>query len=139
MTIYKDLFISKYGQVYEDTFRYATEGEEDNVLRSKDEAIFLQDAQILRCNITTDRNEHLKVKLQNRLEELEDFTKYSESHISKIEDEKVKAESRQAYADYSVSLMKGVARIVGRLLRAEIEVEDELAILCYNYFISENK
>lgn len=138
-TVYKDVLVqSADGSLHEDTFRYCSEFENDTENTSR-ESNFVQGMNVKRAVVSADRLDHLEVKLKNSIEVLKDYSVRSEKHIRKIEDERVREESRKAYSDYVVSQMQQIGRITMSLIYAEREVDDELAILCSNFYVGERK
>lgn len=138
-TIYKDVLAqSSDGALHEETFGYYSDPER-NLETTIRENNFVQGMTVRRATFSNTRTDHLEVKLKNCIAVLKDYSPRAEKHIRNIEDKKVREESRKAYADQVVSMMQQIGRITMTLIRAEREVEDELAILCSNFYVGERR
>ena len=139
-TLYKDILVQSFdGSLNEDTFRYHNDFEGSTTEVTKREVNFIQGSTVVRATLCEDRLDHLQEKLKNCLEVLRDYTQRAEKHISNIKNEKVREESRLAYADQVVHMMEQIGRITTQLIRNDREVDDEMAILCSNFFVGERR
>lgn len=87
--------------------------------------------------ITTEKELYLKFKLKYRLGDLrhthQRYVEYIEDLKRKNTPKEVIDDTIACQTEYEEVLMKQVASVVSRCMREEIEVEDELAISCYNW------
>lgn len=86
--------------------------------------------------ITTNKVIYLKTLLKARLKELRSYTQKSmkllQEQMGFIPDE-VLAQTQRMIEEHEESLMFSIGCVVSRLLRAGVDVDDELALQCYEY------
>lgn len=86
--------------------------------------------------ITNNKEVYLRALLKARLMELKSYTKKANERMQEqmgfVSDE-VLEETQRLTEEYEKILMKGVGSIVSRLLVRGLDVEDELALACYDY------
>lgn len=85
--------------------------------------------------VTNIREVYLRHKLKAYLFELRDYVKTSSKQLEKVKsNEKVYLETFIITEEISNNLMKKVGRTVRRCIMADIDVEDELALACYDWY-----
>lgn len=86
--------------------------------------------------ITTDKIIYTKTLLKARLKELRSYTQKSmellQEQMGFVPDE-VLVQTQRMIEEHEESLMFSIGCVVSRLLRAGVDVDDELALQCYEY------
>lgn len=86
--------------------------------------------------ITTDKIIYTKTLLKARLKELRSYTQKSmellQEQMGFVPDE-VLVQTQRMIEEYEETLMFSIGCVVSRLLRAGVDVDDELALQCYEY------
>ena len=87
--------------------------------------------------ITTEKDIYLKFKLKYRVGDLRHthkrYAEYIEDLKKKNTPKEVIDDTIACQIEYEEVLMNQVATVVSRCMREEIEVDDELALSCYNW------
>ena len=100
---------------------------------------FDENGTLLSCVITTDEVIYLKSRLKARLFELRDYSSKCHEYLANKENqsnEEVYNKTLYLMTEYQEVLVNQVGILVSRLLAKDIDVTDELAIVCHNYRIS---
>lgn len=86
--------------------------------------------------ITTDKIIYTKTLLKARLKELRSYTQKSmellQEQMGFVPDE-VLVQTQRMIEEHEETLMFSIGCVVSRLLRAGVDVDDELALQCYKY------
>lgn len=86
------------------------------------------------CIITNDHDTYLRARLKARTLELRSYTKIIEAYEKEHDlNEPIHALTVKMMRDHEKTIMRQVAINVSRCMLRDIEVNDELAIQCYNF------
>ena len=88
--------------------------------------------------MTNDRIKYLKYRLEWKIKETKAYALHTQAFIKLLEERgtkpKVVEETERLSRDYIETLMRDVGRTYSHLLEKEVEVDNEFAIACYNYY-----
>lgn len=114
---------------------YSDEGVLTNRVR-----YFNENGTLLSCVITTDEVIYLKSRLKARLFELRNYSSKCQEYLANRENQSNKEvyhSTLRLMTECQEILVRQVGLLVSRLLAKDVDVTDELAIICYNYRISQ--